>query len=59
MGLGYSEHLEEFEFESGLCIPVYWFAGSKGDRHNLVVCRVVRMVSPVVNEASPVQDETA
>jgi len=59
MDLVYSAHLEEFEFESGLCIPMYWFVGSKGDRHNLVVCREARMVSPDVNEASPVQDETA
>ena len=56
MGLVYSEHLEA---ESGLCMPVNWFVGSKGDRHVLVVCRGARMVSPDANGARPEQDETA
>lgn len=56
MGLVYSKHLEVFG--SGLCMPVNWRVGCNGEQHALVVSRDARMVSPGVNEASPVQDET-
>jgi len=56
MGLAYSERLEACE--SGICMPVNWFVGCKGDRHALDVCRDARMVSPGANEVSPIQDET-
>lgn len=53
--LGCSEHLEMFG--SGGCMPVDWFAGSRGDRGVLFVARDTRMVSPGAKEVSPARDD--